>query len=82
MAEQKLPIKVTHTLELGENAFWMALWTMVAVAVVTLALVLTNRATESDRIIAASADPVATACATGLGSTNTNQCTVLLARKN
>lgn len=81
MAEVNIPVRVKHQLELGENAFWAFIWTMVGIVLLALVSILTSHSIESDRLIAQSADPVATACATGLGSTVTNQCTVLLARK-
>lgn len=74
--------KPSLTIEFCENSFWMFIWTLVAFAALALAYILCRHSLESDRLIANSADPVATACATGLGSHITNQCTVLLARKN
>lgn len=83
MAEQTIPVKVKHTLslEIGENAFWIVVWTIVAISLVALAIVFTNRSLATDQLIAKSADPIATACATG-STTLSNQCMALLARKN
>lgn len=79
-----MPVKVTHThrLEIGENAFWIAIWTIVAAALLALVVILANRSLASDRLIASSPDPIAAACATGYNSTVSNQCLALLARKN
>jgi hypothetical protein len=82
MAESKTTVTVRHSIEFCENSFWMFVWTIVAASILTLAYILCNRSLEGDKLIAQATDPVATACATGLGSTTTNQCTVLLARKN
>jgi len=86
MAKEEMNLKtdvtVTHRLEISENAFWLVLWSIVATGIVVLVAILGSNSLESDRILAKSSDPVATACATGLGSHITNQCTVLLARKN
>lgn len=82
MAEQTKPIKVNHTLEVGENAFWIIIWTIVAAFFLILAAILTTRSLAVDELVSKSADPVATACATGYNSSVSNQCMALLARKN
>lgn len=84
MAEQTIPVRVKHTLslEIGDNAFWISLWAIGAIFLLLLTLMLTNRSLASDELIAKSADPVATACATGYNSTVSNQCMALLARHN
>ena len=82
MTEQTKPIKVNHTLEVGENAFWIIIWTIVAAFFLILAAILTTRSLAVDELVSKSADPVATACATGYNSTVSNQCMALLARKN
>lgn len=73
-------VKVVHRLEVGENAFWLMLWTVMAIAVVTLILFAIQRANERDKAIIASPDPVAAACATGSSGQTSNQCMALLAR--
>lgn len=84
MAEQTIPVKVKHTLslEIGENAFWIIVWTIVATFVLILVAILTSRSLATDELVAKSADPIATACATGYNSTVNNQCLAFLARKN
>jgi hypothetical protein len=79
-----VPVKVTHThhLELGENAFWLSIWTMIAIALITLTFILAKRSLASDELIAKSSDPVALACATGYNTSVSNQCMAFLARKN
>lgn len=71
-----------HRLEVGENAFWLMLWTVVAIALVALVYLLASYNAKIDAAIIASQDPVAAACATGTHSTVSNQCAALLARKN
>lgn len=84
MAEQTIPVKVKHTLslEIGDNAFWIIVWMIVAAFFLILAAILSTRSLAADELIAKAADPVATACATGYNSTVSNQCMALLARKN
>lgn len=84
MAEQTIPVKVKHTLslEIGENAFWIIVWAIVALTLIGFTSILAKRSLAGDELVAKSADPVATACATGLGSTVSNQCLAFLARKN
>lgn len=79
-----VPVKVTHThhLELGENAFWLSIWTIVAAFLIASVVILANRSLAGDELLAKSSDPVALACAAGLNSSVSNQCMVLLARKN
>lgn len=79
-----MPVKVTHThhLELGENAFWLSIWTIVAVFLTASIFILAKRSLAGDELLAKSSDPVALACATGLGSSPTSQCLALLVRKN
>lgn len=82
MAEQTIPVRVKHTLslEISDNAFWISFWAIGAIFLLLLTLMLTNRSLASEELIAKSADPVATACATD--STARNQCMALLARHN
>ena len=83
MTEQTLqtfPTKVKHTLELGENAFWATVWTLVAITLTAIFYLALSFGSKSDAMVAASVDPVATACALGTHSTVSNQCTALLAR--
>jgi hypothetical protein len=72
--------QVKHTLELGENAFWVTIWMMAAMAIVCLITTCLYFGNKQDKLIAASSDPIATACAFGSHSTLNNQCTALLAR--
>ena len=49
----------------SENSFWIALWGIMAFCFVVLVVAITFHSIETNRIVAASADPIATACATG-----------------
>lgn len=84
MAEATIPVKVKHVhhLEIGDEAFWLGIWTLLSVALIALVIVLTQRSLASDELIAKSADPVATACAISFSASVNNQCMALLARKN
>lgn len=84
MAEQTIPVRVKHTLslEIGDNAFWIIVWTIVAAFVLMFTSILASRSLAADELVAKSADPIATACATGYNSTVSNQCLALLAREN
>lgn len=72
--------QVTHRLELGENAFWVLIWTLAALTLATVLSVALYYGHKEDTLIASSTDPIATACALGTRSTVSNQCTALLAR--
>lgn len=84
MASMETPVKVQHVhhLEIGDNAFWLSVWTIIAISLITLTVILAKRSMAGDELIAKSADPVATACATGFSTSVNNQCMALLARKN
>lgn len=73
-------MELKQKLELGENAFWAVIWTLVAVASITLIYICLSFSNKEDTLIASSTDPIATACALGTRSTVSNQCTALLAR--
>lgn len=79
-----MPVKVTHVhrLEIGDNAFWLSIWTVVAISLIALVFVLAKRSLAGDELVAKSLDPVAYACAIGTNSHPSNQCMALLARKN
>lgn len=64
MAEQAQPIRVKHTLELGDNAFWLLIWTMVACAFLGLVALLSHHNLKSDEILAKTPTPLELACAT------------------
>jgi hypothetical protein len=57
-------------------------WTIVAAFVLMFTSILASRSLAADELVAKSADPIATACATGYNSTVSNQCLALLAREN
>ena len=78
-----MPVKVTHThhLELGENAFWIVLWTMAAIALNVLLAICLYWDNKNDELIAKSREPIETRCALASGSNVTQQCQALLISK-
>lgn len=64
MAEQTIPVRVKHTLGLGENAFWLAIWTMAACALLGLIGILAWHDLREDEILAKTPAPLELACAT------------------
>lgn len=81
MSEQAQQTRHTHHLELGDNAYWLCLWTMVGVAALVLVGMLVWHDLREDELIAKSRDPIETRCALGLSSTVSQQCQVLLVAK-
>lgn len=78
------PTKITHThqLEIGENAFWVVVWLILAASILALTFMIANYNANKEELIVKSADPIASACATGLSGSTTNQCQALMIRRN
>ena len=80
MTDCTVPVQVKHTyrLELGENAFWLAVWTMVASAALAFFAILFHYSHRTDELIARSRDPIETRCALGVSQSLTQQCQALI----
>ena len=61
-----MPVKVNHTyrLELGDNAFWLLIWTMVACAFLALIGIIGHFNLKADELLAKTPAPLELACAT------------------
>ena len=72
---------ITHHWEIGENAFWLALWTMIAIALTIFLCSALKYSHDIDNAVVASSDPIASACAVS-GERATVKCMSVLARGN
>ena len=79
-SKASLTSKVSLQLEVGENAFWIIVWTLAALTVSTIVGLCLYYGNKEDQMVATSADPMATACALGTRSQVSNQCMAYLAR--
>ena len=70
--------KIIH-LEIGDNAFWLMLWTMVAIALGIFLCTALKNSHEIDKAIVASPDPIVSACAIA-GERTAVKCMAVLAR--
>lgn len=78
-ADCTVPVKVRHThhLELGDNAFWLCIWTMGAATFLAMIYILAWHAQRQDEILAKTPAPLELACATSAPSRTHPACLAL-----
>jgi hypothetical protein len=59
-----------------ENKFWLRIWSLIAGCISILVLTLGSCTAYTNKLIAQSADPIATSCATSNGNSAAYQCIV------
>lgn len=70
-----------HRLEIGDNAFWLATWIIIAFTIVKIVVAFVQASVNEDELVAKSPNPVATKCALASRTTVSQQCMALLAQK-
>jgi hypothetical protein len=64
MSEQATQTPVTYRLEVGDNAFWLFVWVIIACAVLALFALISHHNLRADEILAKTPSPLESACAT------------------
>ncbi len=77
------PQKVDHVhrLEIGDNVFWLALWAVIATAIVLAISIAMQINLKETEVIAKSPDPIGTRCAMETGISVSQPCMILLANR-